>query len=60
LIEIRNGKYKLHEIRTWGRQLEDEALKASDISPLATTINRENISKIVAHVYQQFWNEKRF
>lgn len=59
LIGIREGKYKLTDIRTWGRQLEADALTASDRSPLPASINRELISKIVAYVYREFWIEER-
>jgi predicted nucleotidyltransferase len=58
LVAIRNGKYKLSEIRTVGRYLEDEALRAADNSPLPAKIDREGISKIVAETYQNFWNNR--
>lgn len=55
LIDIRLGKYKLTEIRTWARQLEAEALEASDKSPLPARIDRDAISKIIASQYRDFW-----
>jgi len=55
LIAIREGKYKLSEIRTMGRDLEADALRASDSSPLPARIDRDEISKIVAYVYREFW-----
>jgi predicted nucleotidyltransferase len=58
LIDIRKGKYKLHEIRTWARRLEEDALRASDTSPLATRINREGISRLISDVYRNFWNDR--
>lgn len=56
LIAIRQGKYKLTEIRTIGRQLEADALAASDKSPLPACVDREKISAIVAQVYREFWD----
>lgn len=55
LIDIRAGKYKLSDIRTMGRELEVEALQASDRSPLPAMTNRPAISKILSDVYQDFW-----
>jgi uncharacterized protein len=55
LIAIRKGKYKLSEIRAMGRQLEAEALDASDNSPLPDRIDREKISKHIANAYRSFW-----
>lgn len=56
LIAIRNGKYKLSEIRALGRQLESEALDASDKSPLPDRIDRGRISKLIADSYREFWD----
>lgn len=58
LIAIRQGKYTLSEIRAMGRQLEADALAASDRSPLPARIDRDAISKIVATAYQDFWEER--
>lgn len=58
LIAIREGRYKLHEIRAWGRQLEAEALAASDLSPLPTKIDRDKISTTIAYIYRNFWNDQ--
>ncbi len=55
LVDIRNGKYKLSEIREMGRQLESEALNASDKSPLPDRINRQKISEVIAQTYREFW-----
>jgi hypothetical protein len=55
LIDIRNGKYKLHEIRTWARELEDAALQASAKSTLPETINRDVISTVISDAYREFW-----
>ena len=56
LIDIRQGKYTLEQIRSWGRQLESEALAASDKSPLPARINRDKVSEVIAYIYRQFWN----
>ena len=58
LIDIRLGKYKLSEIREWGRHLENEALRASDKSPLPDRIDRDAISKIIASEYRIFWGQQ--
>lgn len=55
LIDIRLGKYKLWEIRTMGRELEAEALKAQDSSPLPDKIDRTAISKLISNIYLDFW-----
>lgn len=55
LIDIRLGKYTLSQIREMGRDLESEALAASNKSPLPAGIDREKVSEIVANVYQASW-----
>jgi predicted nucleotidyltransferase len=59
LIAIREGKYKLTEIRTMGRDLEADALRASDNSPLPACINRPQVSQIITDVYREFWEETK-
>jgi uncharacterized protein len=56
LIEIRNGKYKLHEIQAWARQLEDETVRASDSGPLPGRVDRDTVSMLISTVYRKFWN----
>ena len=58
LIAIRNGKYKLTEIREMGRKLEAEALTASEHSPLPDQIDRDAISALIAKVYREFWDSR--
>jgi uncharacterized protein len=55
LIEIRNGKYTLSEIRELGVQLESEALAAQTSSPLPERVDRNAISKLMAEVHLQLW-----
>jgi uncharacterized protein len=56
LIEIRNGKYSLVEIRELGALLESEALTAHKSSPLPDQIDRDAISKLIANVHLRFWS----
>jgi len=56
LIAIRKGKYKLLEIREIGKQLESEALAASDRSPLPERVDRQKISDLICEAYREFWN----
>jgi predicted nucleotidyltransferase len=58
LIAIREGKYKLSDIRTMGRDLEADALAASDRSPLPAGVDREKISSVIAEVYRRFWDQQ--
>jgi len=55
LIDIRRGKYSLHEIRELGAQLESEALAAQATSPLPDEVDRDAISKLLADTQLQFW-----
>jgi uncharacterized protein len=55
LIEIRQGKYSLSEIRALSAQLESEALEAEKRSTLPETVDREAISRVLAEVHLQFW-----
>ena len=59
LIEIRKGKYSLSEIQELGAQLESEAIAAQATSPLPDGVDREEISKLLADVYLQFWTSAR-
>lgn len=57
LITIRTGKYKLFEIRDWADQIEQEVLASIEKSPLPEKVDRTAISKLLAEVYLDFWNE---
>lgn len=56
LIEIRKGKYSLMEIQKLGRQLELEAFAAQAASPLPDSVDRDEISRLIADVHLRFWN----
>lgn len=58
LIEIRKGKWKLHELRDWANQLEQEALVLQKSSPLPERVDRKEISKLVAMAYREHWGVK--
>jgi hypothetical protein len=58
LIAIRHGKYKLREIAEMASQLEAEAMEAQKHSPLPEKVNRAEISRRVASVYQKQWNQR--
>ena len=58
LIAIRHGKYKLREIAEMARQLEAEAMEAQKRSPLPEKVDRSEISRRVASVYQKKWNQR--
>jgi predicted nucleotidyltransferase len=55
LINIRLGKFTLHEIREWGTELQSEALHASEHSVLPETVDRRRVSEVISDVYQEFW-----
>lgn len=55
LIDIRKGKYKLHELRDWANDLENEAIKSRDASPLPEKVNRKEVSRLVAAAYREHW-----
>ena len=55
LIEIRQGKYSLSEIRDLGKQLESEALAAQATSPLPDKVDRKQISQLLADIQLHFW-----
>jgi hypothetical protein len=59
LIEIRRGKYSLHEIRELGAQLESEALAAEASSTLPDKVDREGINRLLAEAHLQFWTSSR-
>jgi predicted nucleotidyltransferase len=59
LVEIRQGKYSLTEIRELGAQLESEALAAQATSPLPDEVDREAISQLLADTHLQFWNASK-
>jgi hypothetical protein len=57
LIAIRQGKYKLSEIREMANQLELEAVTAGAKSLLPDKIDRDRISKIISEVYLEYWED---
>lgn len=58
LIQIRKGKYTLRQIQEVARQLESDALNAQATSPLPEKVDRGAISKLIAEIHLNFWNEK--
>jgi uncharacterized protein len=58
LIEIRQGKYSLSEIRELGSQLESEALAAQASSPLPDEVDRDAISVLLADTHLRFWGHQ--
>ena len=57
LIAIRQGTYKLSEIREMANQLELEAVTAGGTSPLPDKIDRDRISRIISEVYLEYWKD---
>ena len=55
LIAIREGKYKLSEIRKIGNDLEADALRASEASHLPEQPNRWAISELISAQYLDFY-----
>ena len=60
LIAIRQGKYTLSEIRQMGNDLEADALRAANDSPLPARVPREHISELISGIYLDFWQDKRY
>lgn len=60
LIAIRNGKYKLSEIREMAEALEADALAAREKSSLPEEVERERVSKLLADVYRGFWSQQEY
>lgn len=58
LIDIRKGRYKLHELVEMNNQLEIEALAAKEKSGLADRVDREAISDLIAGTYLEYWGTK--
>ncbi len=58
LIAIRKGKYKLHELREMGNQLEMEALQASANSDLPNDAYRVAVSRLIAKQYLDFYERQ--
>ena len=58
LIAIRQGKYKLSEIREMANQLEFEATSAAAKSPLPDKVDRDKISNIISDVYLRYWENR--
>jgi predicted nucleotidyltransferase len=56
LIDIRKGKFKLHELTEMNNQLEHEAIAARDASQLPERVDRSVISEAVAATYREHWN----
>ena len=59
LIDIRLGKFKLHELVQMNNQLEVEAIAAKEKSPLPETVDRSRISELTAQTYLEYWEWKR-
>lgn len=59
LIAIRQGKYKLHEIRAWANELEAKALELATTSTLPEQPNRDAISKLISEIYLDYYLDKR-
>lgn len=55
LIEIRLGKYALSEVVAKAKQLQREAIEAKERSSLPESVDREEVSHLIASVYQDFW-----
>jgi predicted nucleotidyltransferase len=56
LIDIRLGKFKLHELEQMNKQLEVEALAAKEKSQLPDSISRERVSELVTDLYLDYWD----
>jgi hypothetical protein len=56
LVEIRRGKYSLRETQELGAKLESEALAAQANSPLPDEVDRDAISRLLAHAQLRFWS----
>jgi hypothetical protein len=59
LIQIRTGRYKLNEVIEWAKELQREAGEAKAKSPLPEKIDRSAVSRLIAAVYQDFWNGQK-
>jgi hypothetical protein len=55
LIEIRSGKWRLEQVVAEAKALIASCEEAQKNSPLATTVDREKISRTVAAAYRQHW-----
>jgi len=55
LIAIRQGKYKLHELKELAYQLEQEAIAASEKTSLPDRVDRKEISRRLAEAYEAHW-----
>lgn len=57
LVDIRKGKYRLHELITLNNELERQALAAAEKSELPERVDRSAISKLVADTYLDYWED---
>lgn len=58
LIDIRQGKYKLSEVESMGKQLEGEAMAAHDRSPLPEAVDLKAVTQVITEVYLEFWTAR--
>lgn len=58
LIDIRKGKYKLHELVEMNNQLEVEVIAAKESSALPDKVNREVISEAISRTYLDYWSQQ--
>jgi uncharacterized protein len=55
LIAIRQGKYRLSEVKEMGKELQTESYQAQTNSPLPDTADYEAITRLITSVYLDFW-----
>jgi uncharacterized protein len=57
LIEVRSGAWKLERVLAAAKKLADEVERAVADSPLPEKVDRAAISRLVAQVHLDFWNQ---
>jgi predicted nucleotidyltransferase len=55
LIAIRQGRYSLEEIVRQYEKLKQECNRQQERSPLAEQVNGHQVNRLLANVYQSFW-----
>jgi uncharacterized protein len=55
LIEVRSGEWTLERVLTHAKKLAAEVEEGVSTSPLPETVDRDEISRLIAEVHLEFW-----
>jgi uncharacterized protein len=55
LIEVRSGEWTLERVLEHAKKLTAEVEEGVSTSPLPETVDRDEISRLIAEVHLEFW-----